>query len=71
MGAGYCQWGGPTNRNICNIYGGVHLASRYRAMLRPWTFVKFGIMPKIMSAGPPAVAGGSVTHTRMEGRKES
>ena len=30
MGAGYCQWGGLTDRNICNIYGDAHLASRYR-----------------------------------------
>ncbi len=29
MGAGHCQWGGLTDRNICNIYGGAHLASRY------------------------------------------
>ncbi len=25
MGAGYCQWGGITNRNICNIYGDAHI----------------------------------------------
>ena len=36
MGAGYCQWGGLTDRNICNVFGGAHLASRYRAMLRIW-----------------------------------
>ncbi len=28
MGAGFCQWGGLTDQNICNIYGG--------AMLRLW-----------------------------------
>ncbi len=30
MEAGYCQWGGLTDRNICNIYGDAHLASRYQ-----------------------------------------
>ena len=29
MGAGYCQWGGLTDRNIYNIYGDAHLTSRY------------------------------------------
>ncbi len=38
MGAGHCQWGGLTDQNICNIYRGAHLASRYRAMLRPRSF---------------------------------
>ena len=38
MGAGHCQCGGLTYRNICNIYGGAHLASCYRAMLWPGTF---------------------------------
>ncbi len=33
MGAGHCQWGGYTDRNVCNIHGEVHLASHYRAML--------------------------------------
>ncbi len=41
MGAGHCQWGGLTDRNICNIYGGAHLASRYHAMLRFWDFYQF------------------------------
>ncbi len=41
MGAGYCQWGGLTDRNIYNIYGDAHLASRYRAMLRLWDFYHF------------------------------
>ncbi len=35
MGAGYCQWGGLTDRNIYNIYGG------YRVMLRMWDFYQF------------------------------
>ncbi len=38
MGAGHCQWGGLTDRNICNIHGGEHLASCYRTMLRLWDF---------------------------------
>ena len=38
LGAGHCQWDGLTNRNICNIYGDEHLASRFRAMLRSGTF---------------------------------
>ena len=29
IGAGHCQWGGLTDRNICNTHGGEHLASRY------------------------------------------
>ena len=37
IGAGHCQWGGHTDRNVCNIHGEVHLASRYRAMLRSGT----------------------------------
>ena len=41
MGAGYCQWGGLTDWNICNIYGDVYLASRYRMMLRLWDFYQF------------------------------
>ncbi len=27
IGAGHCQWGGLTDRNICNIHGDEHLAS--------------------------------------------
>ncbi len=27
MGAGHCQWGGFTDRNVCNIHGEEHLAS--------------------------------------------
>ncbi len=38
MGAAYCQWGGLTDWNICNIHGEEHLASRCRAMLRTGTF---------------------------------
>ncbi len=34
MGAGHCQWDGFTDRNLCNIHGEEHLASRCRAMLR-------------------------------------
>ncbi len=45
MGAGHCPWGGYTDRIVCNIHGEVHLASRYRAMLRPGTFSKFGTLP--------------------------
>ncbi len=30
IGAGHCQWGGLTDRNICNIHGDAHLASRSR-----------------------------------------
>ena len=45
MGAGYCQWGGYTDRIVCNIHGKEHLASRYRAMLRPGTFYTFGTLP--------------------------
>ena len=26
MGAGHCQWGGLTGRNVCNIHGDAHLA---------------------------------------------
>ena len=25
IGAGHCQWGGCTDRNVCNIHGGAHL----------------------------------------------
>ncbi len=28
MGAGHCQWGGFTDRNVCNIHGEEHLAPR-------------------------------------------
>ncbi len=45
MGAGHCPWGGYSNRNVCNIDGEVRLTSRYRAMLRPGTFHKFGTLP--------------------------
>ncbi len=41
MGAGHCQWGGLTDRNICNIRGAAHLTSRYRAMLRLWDLDTF------------------------------
>ncbi len=49
MGAGDCQWGGLTDQNVCNIHGDAHLASRYRAMLRPGTFSKFGTLPATMA----------------------
>ena len=49
MGAGHCPWGGHTDRIVCNIDGQVHLASRYRAMLRPWTFSKFGTLPATLA----------------------
>ncbi len=29
--AGHCQWGGLTDRNICNMHGDEHLAWRYQA----------------------------------------
>ncbi len=45
MGAGHCQWSGFTDGNVCNIHGGEHLASHYRAMLRTATFIKFGNLP--------------------------
>ncbi len=45
MGAGHCPWGGYTDRIVCNIHTEEHLASRYRAMLRPQTFWKFGTLP--------------------------
>ncbi len=45
MGAGHCPWGGYTDRIVCNIHGEEHLASRYRAMLRPGAFGKFGNLP--------------------------
>ena len=45
MGAGHCPWGGYTDWIVCNIHGEEHLASRCRAMLRPGTFGKFGILP--------------------------
>ena len=41
MGASYCQWGGLTSRNIYNIYGSAHLASRDSAMLHLWNFYQF------------------------------
>ncbi len=45
MGAGYCQWGGFTDRNVCNIHGEEHLAS----MLRTGTFFKFGTLPATLA----------------------
>ncbi len=27
MGAVYCQWGGPTDRSVCNIYGDAKIMS--------------------------------------------
>ena len=45
MGAGYCQWGGPTDRNIYDIYRDAHLAPRSRAMLRLWDFYQFWHLP--------------------------
>ena len=59
MGAGYCQWGGFTDRNVCNIHGEEHLTSRYRAILR---------ILKIRSLGPLGAAGERVTHARKEGK---
>ncbi len=49
MGAGHCPWGGYTDRIVCNIHGEEHLASRCRAMLRPGTFGKFGILPSTLA----------------------
>ncbi len=34
IGAGHCQWGGLTDRNICNIPGDEHLASCYHGASR-------------------------------------
>ncbi len=62
MGAGHCQWGGLTYRNIYNIYGGAHLASRYRATHHH---------AKTMSVGPTDAAGQAVMHAMTEGRTES
>ncbi len=47
IGAGHCQWGGCTDRNVCNIHGDAHLASRYRTMLRPGAFFRFGTLPVV------------------------
>ena len=49
MGAAHCQWGRLTDQNVCNIHGDAHLASRYRAMLRPGTFSKFGTLPATLA----------------------
>ncbi len=57
IGAGHCQWGGCTDRNVCNIYGAEHLASRYPIR-----------MPKIKPLGPLAAAGERVTDGRKEGK---
>ncbi len=45
MGAGHCPWGGYTDRIVCNMHGEEHLASRYRALLQPGNFSKFGTLP--------------------------
>ncbi len=49
MGAGHCLWGGYADEIVYNIDGELHLASRYRAVLRPWTFSKFGTLPATMA----------------------
>ena len=43
MGRVYCP------KCMIYIYGEVHLASRYRAMLRPGSFSKFGFFPVAMT----------------------
>ena len=45
MGAGYCPWGGHTDRIVCNIHEEVCPASRYCEMLWPRDFSKFGTLP--------------------------
>ncbi len=49
MGAGHCQWGAYTDRIVCNIHEGVHLASCYRTMLRLGTFSQFGTLPATLA----------------------
>ncbi len=49
IGAGYCPWGGYTDRIVCNIHGEIQLTSRYRTMLRSGTFSKLGILPTVMT----------------------
>ena len=49
MGASHCQWGGLTDRNVCNIYGAATLASRYHAMLRLRTSSTFGKLPATLA----------------------
>ncbi len=49
MGAGHCPLGGFTDWNVCNVHGEVHLASRYRAMLRPRSFSRFDTLPATLA----------------------
>ena len=43
--------------NVCNIHGGGHLALRYRAMLQPGAFFKFGTLPALQNLS----TGGSLS----------
>ncbi len=68
MGAGHCQLGGLTDRNVCkgwsifaygtqkwttpNIHGDAHLASRYRVMPLHLYYIHFGISTQWVVAGP-------------------
>ena len=55
MGAGYCQWGGLTDQNICNIYGDAHLASS---------------LPKMEPLGPTVLMLQTCTNGRTDGRTD-
>ncbi len=56
MGAGYCQWGGLTDRNICNIYGDAHLASGPTSL------------PKMEPLGPKVLMLQTCTNGQTDGK---
>ncbi len=57
MGAGYCQWGGLTDRKICNIYREAHLAINPMNVINPINLPRPAL-------GPSAAAGEAKTHGR-------